>query len=164
MKNKIKILFEVNDTDKIKLGKSLNVKRIDNDGFDWSVESMLVAIGIAYDNGINIDYKYSGENWEANFNCKINGVIYNVIDSNKGMKIKRLNKIFNYMTRLECIENLIDLADAEIKSLYMRWDKGDCSEVGLCEILLYQIIKEHKLQNGEFYDTDYDIIKLRYGK
>jgi hypothetical protein len=44
----------------------------------------------------------------------------------------------------------------------MSWDKGDCSVVGLCEILLSQIIREHKQENGEWYDIDYDEIKLRY--
>jgi hypothetical protein len=62
------------------------------------------------------------------------------------------------------IEELLNLEDPEIKSLYNSWDKGDCSDVGLCEILLYQLIKEHKESNGEFYDKDYDQIQLRYGK
>ena len=44
----------------------------------------------------------------------------------------------------------------------MRWDKGDCSDVGLCEILLSQLIREHKQENGFYYDRDYDKIKLRY--
>jgi len=62
------------------------------------------------------------------------------------------------------IEYLLNMQDPEIRSLYMSWDKGDCSEVGLCEILLYQLIKKHKEDNGANYDTDYDQIKLRYGK
>ncbi len=66
--------------------------------------------------------------------------------------------------RREIIEKLLNLEDEEIKQEYNRWDKGDCSEIGLCEILLYQLIKEHKQQNGEWYDTDYNNIKLRYGK
>jgi thioredoxin 1 len=66
------------------------------------------------------------------------------------------------MERRDEIENLLDLEDAEIKQLWMSWDKGDCSEIGLVEILLCQLIKEHKTQNGLFYDTDYDNIKLRY--
>jgi len=52
--------------------------------------------------------------------------------------------------------------DPTTKVKYMRWDKGDCSEVGLCEILLDQLIREHKDENGEYYDIDYDNIKLRY--
>jgi len=60
------------------------------------------------------------------------------------------------------IEKLLDMDDTITKSNYMRWDKGDCSEVGLCEILLDQLIRKHKEDNGEYYDTDYDQIKLRY--
>ena len=65
------------------------------------------------------------------------------------------------MSRRETIEKLLDLEDSEIMQLYRSWDKGDCSEVGLCEILLFQLIKEHKKENGQFYDTDYNKIKLR---
>jgi len=60
------------------------------------------------------------------------------------------------------IEGLLDMGDEEIKKLYGRWDNGDCSSVGLVEILLHQLIKEHKEENGEYYDTDYDNIVLRY--
>jgi L-lactate utilization protein LutB len=67
------------------------------------------------------------------------------------MKIKR-----------EQIESLLNMEDPATKSHYMSWDKGDCSEVGLCEILLSQLIREHKQENGEWYDTDFDQIKLRY--
>ena len=59
------------------------------------------------------------------------------------------------------IEKLINLNDDEIKSLYNSWDNGDCSLVGLVEIYLYQCIKIHKEEHGDFYDTDYDNIKLR---
>ena len=62
------------------------------------------------------------------------------------------------------LEVMINKNDEEIKSMFNTWDKGDCSEIGLCEILLYQLIKEHKLEHGINYDTDYDNIKLRYGK
>lgn len=67
------------------------------------------------------------------------------------------------MERKNQIEAMLDLQDEEIKSMYNKWDKGDCSEIGLCEILLFQLIKEHKTQNGQYYDMDYDKIKLRYG-
>jgi len=60
------------------------------------------------------------------------------------------------------IEKLLDMDDTITKSNYMIWDSGDCSEVGLCEILLDQLIRKHKKDNGEYYDTDYDQIKLRY--
>jgi hypothetical protein len=54
------------------------------------------------------------------------------------------------------------MGDTITKQNYMGWDKGDCSEVGLCEILLDQLIRKHKEENGEWYDRDYDEIKLRY--
>jgi hypothetical protein len=57
---------------------------------------------------------------------------------------------------------LLDLNDPATKQSYDRWDKGDCSDVGLCEILLRQLINKHKNENGEFYNTDYDEIKTRY--
>jgi hypothetical protein len=62
------------------------------------------------------------------------------------------------------IERKLNQSDPEIKSLYNRWDKGDCSLVGIVEIYLYQCIKEHKEKNGSYYDTDYDEITLRYGQ
>ena len=64
-------------------------------------------------------------------------------------------------TKIEIIESLLDLYDNDIKTLYHSWDKGDCSLVGLIEILLYQEIKNHKKENGDYYNTDYDDIKLR---
>ena len=60
------------------------------------------------------------------------------------------------------IEELLDMSDPITKSNYMRWDKGDCSEVGLCEILLDQLIRKHKEDNGGYYNADYYKIKLRY--
>ena len=63
------------------------------------------------------------------------------------------------MERDKIIE-LLDLENHEIKNLYNSWDKGNCSIIGLCEILLYQEIKKHKQENGEWYDRDIDEIKL----
>jgi hypothetical protein len=65
---------------------------------------------------------------------------------------------------LDCedIENLLDLENEKIKRLYMSWDKGDCSVIGLIEILLLQEIENHKKENGSYYNTDYDQIILRY--
>jgi len=60
------------------------------------------------------------------------------------------------------IEELLDMDDPITKQNYLGWDKGDCSEVGLCEILLDQLIRKHKEENGTYYDTDYDQIQLRY--
>ena len=62
----------------------------------------------------------------------------------------------------EQLEALLNLEDPITKQHWMAWDKGDCSDVGLCEILLAQLIREHKSENGHYYDTDYDQIKLRY--
>ena len=66
------------------------------------------------------------------------------------------------MSRKEKIESMLNMNDPITKQHYMTWDKGDCSEVGLCEILLLQLIREHKQENGHYYETDYDNIKLRY--
>jgi hypothetical protein len=66
------------------------------------------------------------------------------------------------MNNREQIESLLNMEDPITKLHYMSWDKGDCSEVGLCEILLAQLIRAHKQENGEWYNTDYDEIKLRY--
>lgn len=62
------------------------------------------------------------------------------------------------------IKRLLDFNDDEIRELYNIWDKGDCSLVGLTEIYLYQCIKKHKQENGDYYDRDYDNIHLRYGQ
>jgi hypothetical protein len=61
---------------------------------------------------------------------------------------------------LDMGDTITDLCSAERK--FSIWNKGDCSEVGLCEILLDQLIRKHKEENGEWYDRDYDEIKLRY--
>ena len=66
------------------------------------------------------------------------------------------------MSKKEQIESLLNMEDPVTKLHYMSWDKGDCSEVGLCEILLAQLIREHKQENGEWYNRDFDQIKLRY--
>ena len=67
----------------------------------------------------------------------------------------------NIAISYEDIEKLLDLDNSEIKTLYNSWDKGDCSIIGLIEILLFQEIKKHKEHNGAYYDSDYDNIKLR---
>jgi hypothetical protein len=66
------------------------------------------------------------------------------------------------MNKSDKIEELLDLDNPKIKTLYHSWDKGDCSLIGLIEILLVQEIDNHKKEQGIHYDTDYDIIKLRY--
>lgn len=64
------------------------------------------------------------------------------------------------MTKIEDIEKLLDFDNPEIKRLYNSWDKGDCSLVGITQILLFQVIEQHKQENGEYYNTDIDEIKL----
>jgi hypothetical protein len=66
------------------------------------------------------------------------------------------------MDEISKIEDLLDFYDSEIKSMYNSWEKGDCFLVGIVEIYLYQCIKHHKQENGVYYNTDYDYIKLRY--
>jgi len=75
-----------------------------------------------------------------------------------------MGKIFYKMTEIHTIESLLNLEDGDIKRMYNSWDKGDCSLVGLVEIYLYQCIEKHKYKNGDYYDTDYDNIKLRNNK
>jgi hypothetical protein len=72
-------------------------------------------------------------------------------------------KVNNTSSQWRLIRDQLDLDDPEIKALYMRWDKGDCSTIGLCEILMFQLIKKHKEEQGVHYNTDFDEIKLRYG-
>ena len=66
------------------------------------------------------------------------------------------------MNTIEKIEELLDMKDSQTVRDYAAWDKGECSEVGLCEILLAQLLRKHKTENGEYYNRDYDTIKLRY--
>jgi len=61
------------------------------------------------------------------------------------------------------VEDLIDLDDPEMDALFHRWDSSDCSTVGICEILLEQVIKLHKEEQGEHYDRDVDDIVTKYG-
>jgi hypothetical protein len=66
------------------------------------------------------------------------------------------------MNKRDIIESMLNMEDPITKQHWVGWDKGDCSEIGLCEILLAQLIREHKEENGLYYDTDYDKITLRY--
>ena len=54
------------------------------------------------------------------------------------------------------IEKMIDLDIESIRQLYMTWDKGDCSLIGLIRILLIQEIEKEIKNRGEFYDGQYD--------
>ena len=66
------------------------------------------------------------------------------------------------MNKRDIIESMLNMEDPITKQHWMSWDKGDCSEIGLCEILLAQLIRENKEANGLYYDTDFDKITLRY--
>jgi len=95
--DKIEILFEVNDTENMILGNDLYIPQpfIGELGFkgDWTHESMLYAIEIAYDKGIKVPYVHDCKNdysFQANFNCKINGILYNVYDTNEKMIISKI--------------------------------------------------------------------------
>lgn len=48
----------------------------------------------------------------------------------------------------ETLVSLLNLEDDETKRKYLSWDKGDCSPVGLCRILLEQLITEDKKSKG----------------
>ena len=98
MKNEI--LFEVNDTKKLKFGTDLHKRNIGYEGdnynkVDWSVESMLIAIETAQDMGIKIPNKYAEDDpydrWDCEFCCKINGITYKVHNRhNRKMKIEKI--------------------------------------------------------------------------
>jgi len=51
---------------------------------------------------------------------------------------------------------LLDLTDQDIAQKYRGWDKGDCSDSGLVQILLYQTIKQHRKENGEYRNREDD--------
>jgi hypothetical protein len=83
---KEELLFEVNDTKKIKLGKDLHIPMIDPyDKFDWNVESLLIALEIAEDKGFDLPKMPDGIiSYEYSYYCKINGMTYKVTQGNKG--------------------------------------------------------------------------------
>ena len=70
-------------------------------------------------------------------------------------------KVLSNMAQINHVEKILHLNDPKIKRLYDSWDKGDCSLIGIVEILLYQSIHEHIKENGEYYNHDIDQIKLR---
>ena len=87
--NKEELMFDVNDTSKIKLGKDLHIPRPDfvnnnMDKIDWSVESLLMAIEIAQDNGDElIIIPDNVMTYLFTFYCKINGQTYHVTETKK---------------------------------------------------------------------------------
>lgn len=59
-----------------------------------------------------------------------------------------INDIVNNYKDYECIELLLNSDNEDIKSKLLSWDKGDCSLIGLVEILLYQLIGDFVNKNG----------------
>ena len=81
--HKEELMFDVCDTKKIKLGKDLHIPMIDpTDGLDWSVESFLMAMEIAEDNGMErINIPDTIMTFSITFYCKINGQTYHITES-----------------------------------------------------------------------------------
>ena len=63
--------------------------------------------------------------------------------------------------KMKLIESMLDFSIEHTKNSYNSWDKSDCSLIGLIEILLIQEINLHKLENGDYSDSDYDEIQVR---
>lgn len=83
------LLFDVKDVitskKKIILGNNLHIPDINpSDGLDWSVESLLMAMEIAMDNGVKL-YEIPSEilTWKVTYYCRINGQTYHVTEENK---------------------------------------------------------------------------------
>ena len=91
--HKDELMFDVNDTPKIKLGKDLHVPNLGYedcgiDGpyteIDWSLASFLEAIEIARENGADlIDIPDTVMTYSYTFYCKINGQKYHVTETRK---------------------------------------------------------------------------------
>jgi hypothetical protein len=64
------------------------------------------------------------------------------------------------MNKRDIIESMLNMEDPITKQHWMSWDKGDCSEIGLCEILLAQLIREHKEEHGIYYDHNISHVLL----
>jgi len=62
------------------------------------------------------------------------------------------------------LENSLNLSDPQIETLYHKWLAEDMSDVGLCEILLFQLMEKHKVDKGSEYNHEFKNIVLRYGK
>ena len=62
------------------------------------------------------------------------------------------------------IEDSLDLNDVQIEVLYHKWLGEDMTDVGLCEILLFQLMMKYKEEKGSDYKNEFQNIILRYGK
>jgi hypothetical protein len=63
------------------------------------------------------------------------------------------------------IEKLLNLENKETQHLYMTWDKGDCSLIGLARILLIQEINKEIKIRGVHYDGQYnELLNCLYNK
>lgn len=91
--HKDELMFDVSDTPKIKLGKDLHIP---DPGFedcgiggphtevDWSVASLLMAMEIAQENGVElIQIPDTVMTYSFTFYCKINGQKYHVTETKK---------------------------------------------------------------------------------
>ena len=63
------------------------------------------------------------------------------------------------------IEKILDMNNPEIHQLWMGWDKGDCTDIGLARILLIQEIKKEIVERGQYYDGQYnELLEALYQK
>lgn len=49
------------------------------------------------------------------------------------------------------LEYLLDKDDNEINELFNNWLNTNQSEINLCEILLYQLMKQHESKKKDFH-------------
>lgn len=83
------LMFDVNDTRNVKLGKDLHIKNvgyIKNPPYeiDWSVESLLIAHEIAHENNADlISIPDTVITWKFCYYCRINGQTYHVTETRK---------------------------------------------------------------------------------
>lgn len=57
---------------------------------------------------------------------------------------------------IEKIEELLNMKNPNTKQNWMKWDKGDCSKIGIVRILLIQTIEEEIKERKNQYDGCYD--------
>lgn len=63
------------------------------------------------------------------------------------------------------VEKFLNLDINEIQEMYMSWDKGDCSLIGLIRIFMIQEIKKEIKRRGVHYDGQYnELLDSLYNK